>query len=51
MKNSKKTPSAPRGIEALTAIFHCKGGPMGDRRTKRNRTRGDQRRAALRDGN
>ena len=34
-KKNKKTPSAPRGIEALTSILHCKGGPMRDRRDRR----------------
>jgi len=34
-KKDKKKPSAPRGIEALTSILHCKGGPMRDRRERR----------------
>jgi hypothetical protein len=38
-----------RSISALVAITKCKGGAMADRRTHRRRSRGDNRRAAIRD--
>lgn len=34
-KNVKRLPPEPRSIEALTALLHCKGGPMRDRRERR----------------
>lgn len=34
-KPAKKQPRKPRSVEALTAIFSCKGGPMRDRRERR----------------
>lgn len=33
--NHPRKPKRERGIEALTAILHCKGGPMRDRRKRR----------------
>ena len=34
-KLKKREPRRARGVEALTAILHCKGGPMRDRRERR----------------
>ena len=31
----RKQPKKVRSIEAMTALFHCKGGPMRDRRNRR----------------
>ena len=36
-----------RGSEATVVFMNRKGGPMEDRRTRRNRSRSDQRRRAL----
>lgn len=38
-----------RGTEATVAFINRKGGPMEDRRTRRNRSRSDQRRRAVND--
>ena len=34
-KIPKRKQAEPRSIETLTALLHCKGGPMRDRRDRR----------------
>jgi hypothetical protein len=54
MKRKKKTELTAqigrRGTEATIVFINRKGGPMEDRRTRRNRSRSDQRRRAVVDG-
>lgn len=38
-KSSKKSPKKASSLEALTAFMHCKGGPMRDRRLRRDKER------------
>jgi hypothetical protein len=51
MKRKKKTDLIAqigrRGTEATIVFINRKGGPMADRRTRRNRSRNDQRRRAV----
>jgi hypothetical protein len=45
-KRKRRKQRAPRSIEALTAILHCKGGPMQNRAERRSK---DARRSPLRE--
>lgn len=55
MKDKKKAELVARigrrGTEATIVFINRKGGPMEDRRTRRNRSRGDQRRRAVVEAN
>lgn len=45
-KKNKRLHESLRSYSALSAILRC-AGPMGDKRTKRNRTRSEQNRKAI----